>query len=50
MIDMLVRMGLLLCLIVLVALVLFLVFSMIVSLVSDFQMIMRSKRNDRKRN
>lgn len=50
MIDMLVRIGLLLCLIALAALVLFLVFSMIVSLVSDFQMIMRDKRNDRKRN
>lgn len=48
--DMLVRIGWLLFLIALVALVLLLVFSMIVSLVSDFQMIMRDKRNDRKRN
>lgn len=48
--DMLVRIGLLFCLIALVVLVLFLVFSMIVSLVSDFQMIMRNKRNDSKRN
>lgn len=48
--DMLVRIGWLLFLIALVALVLLLVFSMIVSLVSDFQMIMRDKRNDSKRN
>lgn len=50
MIDMLVRIGLLLFLIALVALVLLLVFSMVVSLVSDFQMMIRNKRNDSKRN
>lgn len=48
--DMLVRIGLLLFLIALVALVLLLVFSMVVSLVSDFQMMIRNKRNDSKRN
>lgn len=50
MIEMLVRIGLLLFLIALVALVLFFVFSMVVSVVSDFQMMVRNKRNDRKRN
>lgn len=50
MIEMLVRIGLLLFLIALIALVLFLVFAMVVSVVSDFQMMIRNKRNDSKRN
>lgn len=48
--DMLVRIGLLLFLIALIVLVIFLVFSMVVSVVSEFQMMIRSKRNDSKRN